>query len=233
MTTALTADLIAGCAILDREGLTTAFGHLSARTAGGDVLISANPGPGLVRDGHDLIAVDPDGAPREAGDRALVPGEAAIHVRILAHRRDVGSVCRFHGPSCLAFSTLGRPLQATIGMGLFVGAQVPWFDTSTTVTDAAHGDRLAQCLGAGPAVLLRGFGAVTVGRSIRDAVVRAWMLERSAAAALAAAAAGEPLPYEVSAAEPFLAPSGPAQGQIARAWHYLCRFNPIAQEAVN
>jgi hypothetical protein len=37
----------------------------------------------------------------------------------------------------------------------------------------------------------------------------------------------------VSAAEPFLAPSGPAQGQIARAWNYLCRFNPIAQEVMN
>jgi ribulose-5-phosphate 4-epimerase/fuculose-1-phosphate aldolase len=82
-------------------------------------------------------------------------------------------------------------------------------------------------------VLLRGFGAVTVGRSVREAVVRAWMLERSAAATLAAGAIAEPLAYEAPAAEAFLAPAGPAHGQIARAWNYLRRANPIALEVVD
>ena len=233
MTGELTSELIAGCAILDREGLTTAFGHLSARTADGGVVVSANRGPGLVRDERDLIALDTDGSAREDADQALVPGEAAIHLRILARRPDAVSVCRFHGPSCLAFSTLGRPLSAAIGMGLFVGAEVPWFDTCTTITDAEHADRLACCLGDGAAVLLRGFGAVTVGRSVSEAVVRAWMLERSAAAALAAGAVATPLSYPAAAAEPFVAATGPAQAQIARAWNYLGRTNPIAKELVH
>jgi ribulose-5-phosphate 4-epimerase/fuculose-1-phosphate aldolase len=226
----LIGDLVAGCAVLDREGLTTAFGHLSARAADGAIVISANPGPGLVRDAHDLIALSPDGSQCDTGDRALVPGEAAIHLRIFARRADVVSVCRFHGPSCMAFSTLGRPLTAAIGMGLFVGAQVPWFDTATTITEAEDGDRLAECLEGGAAVLLRGFGAVTVGRSVREAVVRAWMLERSAAATIAAAGIAEPLAYPEPAATPFLAASGPAQAQISRAWNYLCRSNSIRQE---
>jgi ribulose-5-phosphate 4-epimerase/fuculose-1-phosphate aldolase len=214
-------ELLGGCAILDREGLTTAFGHLSVRT-GDDVIISGNCGPGLVSGSQDVLTLDRAAAVLD-GDAALLPGETAIHLRILAQRRDVASVCRFHGPACLAFSTLGRPLPATIGMGLFLGAEVPWFDTSTTVTTAEHGDRLAAALGSAPAVLLRGFGAVTVGRSIRESVARAWLLERSAAATLAAGATGQPLGYEAEAAAPFLSGDGPAARQTERLWNYLLR----------
>jgi ribulose-5-phosphate 4-epimerase/fuculose-1-phosphate aldolase len=218
----MVADLITGCAVLDREGLTSAFGHLSARLETGEVLISSNPGPGLVRTEDDLIALHPQGGVSH-GDPALVPGEAAIHLRIYAHRADVASVCRFHGPACLAWSTLGRALPAAIGMGLFLGHEVPWFDTDATVRTDAHGDRLAECLDGAPAVLLHGFGAVTVGRSVREAVVRAWLLERSAAAVLAASAAGRPLAYGPAAAAPFLSGEGPARAQLERAWNYLQR----------
>ena len=44
-------------------------------------------------------------------------------------------------------------------------------------------------------MLLRGFGAVTVGGTVADAVVRAWLLERGARAALDALSAGTPLAY--------------------------------------
>jgi ribulose-5-phosphate 4-epimerase/fuculose-1-phosphate aldolase len=216
----VTADLIAGCAILDGEGLTNAFGHLSGRLPSGEILISSSPGPGLVRAPQDLLRIDGLGELIE-GDAALVPGEAAIHVRILARRDDVTSVCRFHGPACLAYSTLGRTLSASIGMGLFLGAEVAWFDTSSTVRTSEHGDRLAAALGSGAGVLLRGFGAVTVGRSVAEAVVRAWLVERSAQATLTASAVGTPIPYPIEAAEPFNAPDGPAVAQIARAWRYL------------
>jgi ribulose-5-phosphate 4-epimerase/fuculose-1-phosphate aldolase len=220
-------DLVAGCAILDGEGLTTAFGHLSARVAREAILISGNVGPGLVDDAAGLLTIDTNGTVLD-GDPVLLPGETAIHLRVFRRRDDVASVCRFHGPSCLAWSTLGRPLPAVIGMGLFLGSSVPWFDTSSTVRDATHADALAACLGGGAAVLLRGFGAVTVGRSVSEAVVRAWLLERSAAAALAASPIGEPMPYPGSAAEPFAAGDGPAAAQVRRAWSYLRRCWPVA-----
>jgi ribulose-5-phosphate 4-epimerase/fuculose-1-phosphate aldolase len=215
-------DLLAGCAVLDGEGLTTAFGHLSVRCGDGGVLISGNCGPGLVRGAQDVLALDAADGTVRSGDQRLRPGEAAIHLGILAARDDVQSVCRFHGPSCLAFSTLCRPLPAAIGYGLFCGAAVPCFQTARTVTTPERGAALATCLGDGNAVLLRGFGAATVGRTVAEAVVRARMLERSAAATLAASAVGEPVAYPADAAAPFAAAEGPAAGQIARAWRYLC-----------
>lgn len=214
-------ELLAGCAVLDGEGLTTAFGHLSARDEAG-ILVSGNPGPGLVREPADLVTVDRAGA-AVAGAAALRPGELPIHLAILARRPDVVSVCRFHGPACLAFSTLGRDLAAAIGMGLFLGAVVPVYDTATTITTPEQGEALAACLGAGNAVLLRGFGAVTVGRTVGEAVARAWFLERSASAVLAASAAGAVRPFPPEAAAPFAAAEGPAAAQIERLWTYLCR----------
>jgi len=219
------ADLLAGCAVLDGEGLTTAFGHLSLRTPAGTVLVSGNQGPGLVSSRDDIVEVDLDGN-LVGGEESLRAGEVPIHLGILATRRDVGSVCRFHGPACMAFSTLGRSLPATIGMGLFLGAEVPWFDTSQTVTTLEQGAQLADCLGDAGGILLRGFGAATVGRTVAEAVVRAWLLERSAAAVLAASAVAEPLTYPRAAAEPLKSLDGAAAGQVSRAWHYLCHRHP-------
>jgi ribulose-5-phosphate 4-epimerase/fuculose-1-phosphate aldolase len=214
-------DLLAGCAILDGEGLTTAFGHVTARLDDGRILVSGNPGPGLVRSAADVITVDAAGVVVE-GDPALRPGELPIHLGQLSRRPELMSVCRFHGPATLAWGALGRPLPATIGMGLFVGHQVPVYDTETTVTTAPQGEALARVAADGPAVLLRGFGAATAGRSVKEAIARAWFLERSAAAALTASAAGTPLPFPAAAAAPFVAAQGPAGAQIDRLWHYLC-----------
>jgi ribulose-5-phosphate 4-epimerase/fuculose-1-phosphate aldolase len=214
------ADLLAGCAVLDHEGLTTAFGHLSARVGPDAIRISGNAGPGLNRSAEDLLTLDDAGAVT-GGEPQARPGEAAIHLAILAARADVASVCRFHGPACLAFSTLGRPLPAVIGMTLFVGHEVPWFDTAITITAPEQGDALAGALGDAPAVLIRGFGAVTVGASVAAAVVRAWLMERGARAALDAGGAGNPLSYPAGAEAVFDGTTPASRGQLDRAWNYL------------
>lgn len=220
METDAVADILAGCAILDGEGLTTAFGHLSARTGEDQLCLSGSAGPGLVRTVDDLLTVDLAGNVR-AGEATKLPGEAAIHLAIASRRPEVASVCRFHGPACMAWSTLGRPLPATIGMALFLGHEIPWFDTSTTVSASDHAEQLAAHLGAGNAILLRGFGAVTVGASVAEAVVRAWLMERAARALVVAAPVATPLPFPPAAAEPFLSSDGPAPAQLQRAWTYL------------
>lgn len=217
---ATTEILLAACRVLEHQGLTTAFGHVSARAGHDDVVISGSVGPGLVTDPSGLVRIGPGGEVRD-GDPALLPGETALHLGVLRARADVHSVVRYHGPSSLAWGTLGRPLPATTGMGLFLGHEVPILETSTTVTTTDHADRLAAALGGGPAILLRGFGTVTVGRTVQEAIARAWLLERSAAAVLAAHAVSTPLPYPASAAEPFDSDDGPAPRQLARVWHYL------------
>jgi ribulose-5-phosphate 4-epimerase/fuculose-1-phosphate aldolase len=213
-------DLLAGCQILDGERLTDAFGHISARLASGEILLTPRIGPGLVCEEHQLLRLAPDGEVLE-GDGTLVPGEATIHLSLLHARPEIACVCRFHGAACLAWSTLGRPLPATTGPALLFGPRVGVFDTASTITTPEQGEALAATLGGGSAILLRGFGAVTAGSSVADAVVRATLLERSAAAVLAASAIADPHTYPVDAAEAFAQRHAVVAEQIRRAWSYL------------
>jgi ribulose-5-phosphate 4-epimerase/fuculose-1-phosphate aldolase len=221
----LGAALVAGCRVLDGERLTDAFGHLSARLGPEHLLITPRVGPGLVESPDELLEAKLDGEVVR-GDQTLLPGETPIHLRIMRAREDVSAVCRFHGPSLMAFSTLGEPLPPTIGIALAFGPEVPIFATALTITTSAAGDELADTLGAGSAVLMQGFGAVTVGRSVGEAVVRATLLERGAAAVLAARAAGTPLTYSGAQAEKFLSRTAVIDEQLARAWNYLQRRWP-------
>jgi ribulose-5-phosphate 4-epimerase/fuculose-1-phosphate aldolase len=220
-------EILAGCRILDGEGLTDAFGHLSCRVPGcEDVLITARIGPGLVRTPDDVLRVSFDGSVLD-GDPALLPGEAALHLGLLRARPDVASVCRFHGPYCFAWATLGQPLPATSGMALMVGAPVPVHDTALTITTLDAAAACAESLGASGGVLLRGFGAVTVGASVPQTIVRATFLERAAATVLRAQVVGSPHEYTTEQAAAFAARTAVIDEQVRRAWTYLCDKWPV------
>ena len=212
-------DLICACRILDGERLTDAFGHASIRIDGG-LLLSPKVGPGLVNAAQQLLRLSEDGTLVD-GDFSLMPAEAPIHHTIMRVRADVGAVCRFHGSACMAWATLGRPLPTTIGMGLALGTSVPVHDTTKTIATEVQATQLAATLGDGSAVLLRGFGAITVGRTMAEAVVRAVALERTAAAVLAASAVAQPLVYPPEVAEELAAHDVILVGQIQRYWNYL------------
>lgn len=222
----LVEEVLAGCRILDGERLTDAFGHLSCRTPDGEVLLTARVGPGLVREPSQVLRLTLDGELLD-GDPALVPGESALHLGMLRARPDVAGVCRFHGPACFAWSTLGVPLPATTGLALMLGGSVPVHEAATTVTTIEAAARCANTLGDRGGVLLQGFGAVTVGRSVAEAVVRATFLERAAAAVLSARTIGDPCVYSDEQAAAFASRTTAIDEQLARAWTYLCdRWSP-------
>jgi HCOMODA/2-hydroxy-3-carboxy-muconic semialdehyde decarboxylase len=228
----LRADVVDACQVLDGLGLTDAFGHVSARVERDAILLSPRVGPGLVSDPAAVLRLAPNGDVLD-GDPTLVPGEAPLHYEILAARDDVASVVRFHGAACSAYSTLGRDLPATTGMGLMLGAQVPVHDTALTITTADGARAVASTLGNGAAVLLRGFGAVTVGVSVREAIVRAYFLERAAAGALSVLPIGEPIAYSAEQAAAFAARRAVIAEQVERAWSYLVARWSHVEEVVD
>jgi len=172
--------------VLAREGLVDAFGHVSARTEGAFALTPPVP-LGTLTAADELVDVPLDAADLPAG----APKEAWIHLEIYRRRPDVGGVCRAQPASVNEAAGARLTIRALHGQGAFVGATVPLHDDAKLVRTRELGAAVATALGDGDAVVLRGNGAVTVGRTPGIAAALMVVLEASARANLAAAAAGD------------------------------------------
>jgi HCOMODA/2-hydroxy-3-carboxy-muconic semialdehyde decarboxylase len=148
-----------------------------------------------------------------------VPGEAWIHWAIYRAREEVGAVCRAQPPAATACSVTATPIRALHGQGAFLGAQVAVHEDARLVRSRELGLEVADRLGGGSAVLLRGNGAGTVGATVGEAVARMWVLEASAQLNLAAR--GCPLDPDELAAWAKVAPE-----ILERIWQYLTREEP-------
>ncbi|MEV4381115.1 class II aldolase/adducin family protein [Streptosporangium sp. NPDC049644] len=199
---------------LAAAGLVTAFGHVSLRI-GDDRLLMTPPvplgtlGPDTQHAEVPLDATDlPDGTPREAW----------IHLEIARARPGVRAICRAQPPTATALASAGVPILPLHGQGAFLGPEVPVFDDATLVRDRARGRALAERLGAAPAVIMRGNGAVTVGESAGQAVALMWVLEASARMNATAAASGTPTPLTPAEQESWRAVRSELSNRI---WSYL------------
>ena len=146
--------------------------------------------------GQDAIAVKLFRRPEEKGakdwllhfDYALdklsgtgtVPSEATIYTGILKARPDVNAVVHTHAPMCVALSLVDRPVANVHMQSRGFGAGVPIYPRPIFILDHAEGDDLARVLGQASAVIIKGHGTVTVGRTIDEASMTALYLERTA-----------------------------------------------------
>jgi len=102
-------------------------------------------------------------------------------------------------PQWSTFLTMtGVKYKAVYAQGVLLG-DLPLMDSPLSVNTKPMGERLADALGAGPAVLLKAHGAVTVGADIVEAFVLAAYLEENAYRQYMAMQIGAP--YVYSAAE--------------------------------
>ncbi len=204
--------LVAAGRALAAEALVTAFGHVSARTDTGVVITPPRP-LGSLHDDDPLLELSLEAEELPAG----APGEAWIHWAIYRARPDVNAVCRAQPATATVCSVAGTPIRALHGQGAFLGEEVSVHEDARLVRSRELGVRVADRLGAGSAVLLRGNGAVTVGTTVGEAVARMWVLEASARINLAAAEP-RPLDPEELAAWVEVAPE-----ILERIWRYLTR----------
>lgn len=170
---------------LARTGLVHAFGHVSIRV-GAYVVITPTAPPLSEVAPEDVLSV-PVG---RAGEHERLPLEHPLHLAIYRARSDVGAICRVHGEAIAAWSVVGVP-PLLHGFGGMV-EPVAWWDDPALITSGAAKEVAAR-LGDAPAMLLRGNGAVVVGRSLTQAMARAWALEDRCRVALMAGGAGRPL----------------------------------------
>ena len=158
-----------------RAGLVHAYGHCSIRIDVRQFIVSPPKPLGLVVANDAPVIVPIQGAlPADA-----LP-EVRAHQCIYQRRPDVQAVVRFQSPRVMTLSTLGRTPQARHGFGAYFAPHAPLYDNPRLVRDDASAAAVAEMLGAGRAVVMRGNGAIAVGTSIEEAVAMAWYLEDAA-----------------------------------------------------
>jgi HCOMODA/2-hydroxy-3-carboxy-muconic semialdehyde decarboxylase len=181
----LSAELATAGRALHLAGLVNAFGHVSTRIDETKLLLTPpRPLGGLTED--QFIEIDTNVSELPPG----VPRETWIHVAIAKARPDVGAICRAQPPSTSAAAAALSAIAPLHGQGALLGPVVPVFQNARLIRDPDLGKQVAATLGDGYACVLKGNGAVTVGRNVGEAVARMWILEESCRLTLAASAAG-------------------------------------------
>lgn len=169
--TELKQKLVTACHILDREGVTDGYGHVSVRLPGADAFITiANVSPGCATLDR-LIVQDFDG--NYLGGKNSPPNEWPIHACILKARPDVMSVSHTHSKWSTIFSVLPVKLKPIHHYGKFLSVDgTPVYQGAGLVSTVERGNDLAAVLGDGPAVLMRAHGDAVVGESIEQVIER-------------------------------------------------------------
>jgi ribulose-5-phosphate 4-epimerase/fuculose-1-phosphate aldolase len=184
--------LVDGCHILDREGITDSFGHVSLRIPGTDAFLTiagVSPGCATV---NRLIMLDLDGH-YLGGDKAA-PYEWPIHARFLRARPDVISVCHTHSKWSALFSVLKGGLRPIHMYAKFLPvAGPPIYPAAGLIGTVERGEALAATLKDSAAVLLRAHGDAVVGASLEQAIQRTLQIAFIGELAHMAVAHGEPL----------------------------------------
>ncbi len=184
--------LVDGCHILDREGITDSFGHVSIRIPGAEAFLTiAGVSPGCATL-ERLIMLDLEGH-YLGGDKAS-PYEWPIHARIMRARPEVMSVAHTHSRWSALFSVIKGGLRPIHMYAKFLPAGgPPVYPAAGLIGTFERGEALAATLKDSNAVLLRAHGDAVVGTTLEQTIQRTIQLAFLGQLAHMAVAHGEPL----------------------------------------
>ena len=224
----LLRDLVTANRVLAHEGVVDAYGHISVRhpERSDRFFLSGSRSPELVTL-DDIIEYDLDCNPIDLRGRTQYT-ERPIHGAIYRKRPDVISVVHNHAYEVIPFTVAQSiKLKPLLHTAAGIGATIPVWDirdrfgdTSLLVTTAAHGDDLADRLGANRVVLMRGHGAAVTGISIQNVVHTSVYLKINAQLQTEALRLGGEVVYLSEGEIAEMQRSAPGH---ARAWEYWAR----------
>ena len=219
----LLEDLVDANHILFNQSVLDAFGHVSVRhpQQPDRFLLSRNLAPALVTV-EDIQTFDLDGNPIRDDRRVYL--ERFIHSEIYRARDDVASVVHSHSQSVVPFSVVKnatfKPVSHMCG---FLDDGAAHFEirdfageaSDLLVRNRALGAALANALGGGHVVLMRGHGSTVVGPTLKHAVYRAIYTEVNARLLSEALRLGDP---EYLSSGEARATMETNEGQLERPW---------------
>ena len=184
---ALLDDLVAANRILAGLGVVDGFGHVSVRhpEQPDRYFLSRSVAPEQVK--RDDLMLFNLRSEAQNGDTRAPYLERFIHGAIYARRPEVKSVVHSHAAAVVPFAASTVELRPIYHMSSFLHTGAPVFEirekfgmTDMLIRNDAQGVALAECIGAGVVVLMRGHGYCTVGADIPEAVFRAYYTQLNA-----------------------------------------------------
>jgi ribulose-5-phosphate 4-epimerase/fuculose-1-phosphate aldolase len=214
----LKKDVVSACRILSRQNLVQGFGHVSARIIDSDrFIITPRISLALVTEA-ELLTMNFNGEV-VAGDHPA-PFEAALHASIMKTKPRINAITRIHARVANMFSVTDRKLEPVHNHGSFFAGGVPVFYRPDLISTPQLGQDVASTIGDQPAVLLRGNGQVTVGRTVPEAVMMAIYLEEAAEILHGALQIGTPIPLTTEESAKRQVEALPPV-DLERAWNYF------------
>ncbi|HVO98048.1 MAG TPA: L-ribulose-5-phosphate 4-epimerase [Bryobacteraceae bacterium] len=140
----------------------------------------------------DMVVTDLNGRPVRSKWKPSV--DLPHHLYLYKHRPDIGGVIHTHSNYATSFALLGQPIPCYLtAIADEFGGEIPCVPYVDNQGDNI-GQAILRHIGSSPAVLLAHHGAFAVGKSPRDALKAAVMLEDVAHTCHLALLKGEPKP---------------------------------------
>jgi L-fuculose-phosphate aldolase len=188
--------LVDAIRMLERTGIIDHNGHCSARRDSGSIYINSGASVRGSLTADDIVTIDLDGELLEGDVRP--PLEFHLHTEIYRRRADVNAIAHTHPQWSTFLSMTGAPFKVVYAQASLLG-EIPVMDSPLSINTKAMGEKLAEILGDGPAVLLKAHGVAAVGASIVECFALAAYVEENAYRQYMAMQVGEP--YVFSAEE--------------------------------
>lgn len=169
------------------------FTHISLRLPGPEHHFLINP-YGLLFDeitASSLVKIDLQGRPVEATPHPVNPAGFVIHSAIHAAREDAHCVLHTHTRAGCAVAALECGLLPLNQMSMEFYGKVAYHAYEGIALDMDEQRRLVADLGEKPVMILRNHGLLTTGRSVAEAFLRMYYLEKACEIQLAAQSAGQ------------------------------------------
>lgn len=168
------------------------FTHMSVRVPGPEHHFLINPYNLMFEEvtASSLIKIGLDGQPVESTPYLANPAGFTIHSALHMAREDANCVIHLHTAAGQAVSAMADGLMPLTQTAMLMSWDLAYHEYEGVATDLAERERIVQDLGSRHLMILRNHGTLTVGRSVGDAFLRMYLLERACAAQVMALSAG-------------------------------------------
>lgn len=170
-------DLGIACAILEWES-GDIFGHVGVRLPDGSGVACKAFRPASVDEPDWRVHFDWDA--KKISGSGGPPMEWPMYTEIFAARPDVQAIAHAHMPACIALSIADVAIAPVHMQSAKFPDAIPTYPRPIHIKDRAEGQALAEALGKAKAVMIKGHGVVSIGRSIDEACMNNLYMERTA-----------------------------------------------------